>query len=260
MVYELSISKKQIEYIKAGISHFCANPNCIDIQRFDFVRINNINSKIVAEIIHAECFTCPIDLVNHKIFQDSISCNGVKNDIADEIYNLFTAHKEVCAFWLNRVYNDNKPLEIALYVITELLYWSILFFRNIPLTKKIFAWKLEKDTEKRLLFEINKVEKLLLVLKGKYDFEKCLNQFSLIHKDSACNSLKALSLIDLGKNYPLNVDSIINDTRMSLITEIENQIREIINDYQNKRFVSIREIGYKIHNIPEMIRNMHDWR
>ncbi|MGN1412019.1 MAG: hypothetical protein ACI4WH_05895 [Oscillospiraceae bacterium] len=39
-----------------------------------------------------------------------------------------------------------------------------------------------------------------------------------------------------------------------------NSINQIKICYQNKRYKQIQDIAYDIHNIPEMIRTLNDWR
>ena len=261
MLYNLNVSQKQLCYIKAGVSHFCTTTDCIELQAFDFVRINDTESNIIAKIIYAESFTCAADLLNHRIFQNAISSDYIKKDIADEVYSLFEVNAEICALWLHDKYSDVDQLEeISLYVITELLYWSILFFRNLPLKRKILMWKMEEDVEKRLLLEINKVKALLSVLRGENEFEHCLNYFVSIYRENPLDDPDMRSLLSLGNIYPAKVCSIINDIRYKLIMEIDNHVKEIICAYENKNYLRIQEIGYKAHNIPEMIRSMDDWR
>lgn len=261
MIHNLKISQKQMEYIKAGVSHFCTITDCIGSQPFNYARISDLESNLIAEIINVKHFTCVADIIGHEIFQHTISSDDVKEEITNDIYNLFSVNNKVCALRLRNVYNDaNQREEISLYVITELLFWSILIFNNLPLKKKMFTWKLEKDAEKRFHLERIKTTALLSALKGEQEVKHCINYIASIYKDNPHGDPDILTLLGIWRMYPLDVTSIIDDMRRNLVVELCNQINEITHAHESKKYFAIREIGYEIHNIPEMIRNRNDWR
>ena len=266
MVYDLSIPEKQVEYLRTEKSHFCAAVDEISnkLCTYDFIRINSVEKeqpKIIAQIVFAEQYTCADNLINSRIFQNKISSDEIKENMATEINNLFLQNSKILGIWLYKIYCDDNPKDdIVLFAIIKFLYHSIMFFRHLPLSIKFFKYKLEQDAEKRLLAEIKNIESLLAILLGKEDFENYLTQAKKDYKENLREDIEIPSLFILGEEYSQNTNFIINDIRVKLIAEIESQTKEIIKAYEDRNYTKIRDIGYEIHNIPEMIRNMYDWR
>jgi len=266
MVYDVNISKEQAKYIKTEISHFCATTDTVSIkiQPHDFVCINSKHEsipKIIAWISRIVKYNDADDLINHDIFNYRISSNEAKEIITAEIRNLFTNNNEVYGYSLSKIYSDDNPIsEIALYVATKFLYRSIMFFRHLPLKKKFFKYKMDANIEKRFFEEIDKAKILLSVLKNEIEFDRFLNNVTVEYKTNPPEDPELLSLLDLGITYPPTANFILNNTRMTLIMDTENEINKIIKAYESKNYLKIREIGYDIHNFPTMIRTMNDWR
>jgi len=266
MIYDINISELQAGFLQEEKSYFCATTDiiCEKIQCYDFVRINSQdkeNPKMMARTCDATQFNCADDLINHRIFYDKIRSEEVKETIANEIYKLFASNEKVFGIWLYKMYGEDKPIEeIALYVVTKHLYRSFMAFRYLPLKKKLFKYKIEEDIEKLFLEETDKVKKSLSVLKGEIDYEEYLKSIAEAYKTNPPENPELLSLLDLGFTYPSYTSSIINDIRMEIIEETENRIKEIIMAYESKSYIKIREIGYDIHNHPEMIETMNYWQ
>jgi len=274
MIYDLNISEEQAKYFKEGLCRFCVtvDANAEKMSAFDFVRINSADKEkpgMITQFFCLEKFTDAGRLINHRLFQDKISSDEAKESISEEGNNLFLHHAEVFGVWLcGKVYCDDEPLsELILYVITQLLYRSIMFFRNLPLRKSFFKLRPEDETVERLFCEIENVKELLSILEG----EKTAKNY-ISHALIACNQShydgggtlsyhpEVLSLLDLGNAYISASDFSIDDTQTKLIMEIETQLSAIQSAYESKNYKEIREIGYEIHNVPEMIRTKNDWR
>jgi len=264
MIYDLNISNKQADYIRERKSDFCVTTDEIinKIKINDFVRINSANEKdpkMIAIFYDAECFYCIDDFINSHMYKTRYLKDEIMDTILIDTKNLFLQNHCVYVVTLNKTYSNIGPIgNIPLYVITRFMYYSIMFFRHLPLTKKLFKYKIEKSVEERLFSEIKSIESLIAILSDKNDFKNRLQQIGADYKEKHYDYEEILSLLDLIEVYSIN-DFEINDMRAKLIMEIENQLKEIINAYENKNYLKIRDIGYAIHNVPIMIIEMHDW-
>ena len=283
MICDINISEKQFEYLKLGVSQFFvtanaspdifqsaeqadASTNCFSEPISSFARVNSIDKakpRMIAEVQYVALFLCADSLVNSCFFSLSSCPNPVaRKIITNEIYDLFNDNAEVLALNLISRYCDDSPIEeIGMFAITRLLYHSLLFLRNLPLKKTLFGYKLEKKAQKQFFEHINNVGELLHVLKGKSDFNSYLIRSVPMYSEEIYAYPNISSLLDLSKTYLTGVNCYnLNDLRMKLMAEIEYGIKEMSNAYENKDYSKIQDIGYELHNHPEMIMRMYDWR
>lgn len=287
MIYDISISEKQFENLKSGIYDFCAtvnldrdlfqdagfadaSTNCFNAPKDCFARINSnskSNPRLIAEIGCAAIYTSADDLIRGYLFNGGIYNDpnnivmSIRENLSIEINELFSNNSEVWAGRLIKRYCDDSPIEdIGVFVITEFLYALIMFLRNLPIKKTFFRTKLTCDTENQLFEHIDGITTLLQVLKGEYGYESFLDN-TVPALTERMFRINCTALTELGKTYLTKTNLFnINDVRAKLISEIEYGIVEIKNAFAHREYTKIRDIGYDLHNHPEMIMRMFDWR
>lgn len=162
---------------------------------------------------------------------------------------LVIAQKHTCE--INGVYssiallvyrNDKDLYPIFYYAIAKLMYHSIMYFRHLPI--KLFNRFSQKE---RFEHEKNNIKILLSILSSDYANFGLLDNIWINSDNIECKQLLTLS-----REFPADKWEITN-TRMNLFDIINDRIEKIEKLYKNKKYKEIREIGYEIHNIPEMI-------
>ena len=100
--------------------------------------------------------------------------------------------------------------------------------------------------EDKILFEKNIliIEKTIDFIYGKVSYDEYIKIFP--------DSTKYI------KDY--HNFSEISDFRKNILSEIIENIDNIKLLYSEKKYLKIRDIAYKIHNLPEIIRTENDWR
>lgn len=155
--------------------------------------------------------------------------------VDDEYRNVFTG--------LYERYNSSRDFyPVFYYAITRLMYHSIMFLRHLPV--KRFNRFVENDRIER---EINNINLLLAILKDNKNYSDLLGEIWINNNNTSINHL-----INLAKEY---------ETTNWEITEIRQELFDILTDrlqkieflYKRKKYKKIRDIGYEIHNLPEML-------
>ena len=135
---------------------------------------------------------------------------------------------------------------LSLYAVTVLLYRSIMYLRHLPIKKYLFIY--EAIDKEKLWSELNNAEILLSILKKGRVF---MSDFSEISFD--IDDIDRFALIELGQEY-CDCAWDLSAVRVELISDIEKQLSKVKNAYKYRQYKKIRELGYDIHNFPEMIR------
>ncbi|MCL2052977.1 MAG: hypothetical protein FWG90_00835 [Oscillospiraceae bacterium] len=265
MIYDITISEKQAAYLSAPAD--CNMPSgfvitadeiCAKLNYQDFVRINSVDKEepvMIAKINIAKKYSDINEMTADELFK--LKAADIKSDVIAEAAELFLNCNEIYGVWLEVIYTNEAPIEgILLYVITELIHMSIIYIRNLPLKKHFLKYKLEPQTESLLSRETGNIQDLLMVLKGIESFETYLNRAKIM----PAKPYDTEWLFCLGREYAKYCDIYMNEVRARLIVEIEDKTLEIIKLAGNKNYLQIREIAYDIHNLPEMLRLMKDWR
>ena len=140
-------------------------------------------------------------------------------------------------------YNSSRDFyPVFYYAIARLMYHSIMFLRNLPV--KRFNRFIEKDRIER---EINNIHLLSSILKDNKNYSDLLDQIWIDD-----NNISIIPLINLAKEYE-TTNWEITETRQELFEILTNRLQKIELLYKRKKYKEIREIGYEIHNLPEML-------
>lgn len=233
----------------------------IDEKQFEFA-FNRGRSII---LIKRECSYEKIEpgsLV--QIHCDSKTLIGVVLNLYDDFEEIKPSQREFCYPQITNHDND-MLLEIILYKTeniettalvpaTLLLYRNIQWLRHLQLNKRWFKYIPAKNTKENFTDKIQTIEHTIAYLRGDIDVETLFE--TLTHDQD--DTYHFNDIIELLRFY--SVLPRLNEFRNERLSEIEKTINEIKKMYSERKYLAIRQAAYDIHNVPEFIRTLNDYR
>ncbi|MBE6901305.1 MAG: hypothetical protein E7478_02415 [Ruminococcaceae bacterium] len=183
--------------------------------------------------------------------------NSVKDIQAAEMElcsPLVTNCSDECILIKVAVYQTKDTKVTALIPATLLLYRNIQWLRHLQIKKRSFRHFLAEDTKNKFDIKIRVMEQTIDFLNGDTAIDALFDMLSY-DKDDNYN---LNDIIELFNVYPDSPD--LNSFRKERLDEISVVISQIKELYRNGKYHEIQQAAYDIHNVPEIIRTMIDYR
>jgi len=189
-----------------------------------------------------------------------------------EFYNIYYNFEEIqphqnefCYPKISNPKNDNMWIEIfsyrtessestALVPATLLLYHNIQWLRHLQLKKRLFKFIPTKKTKDNFNNKLETIDQTIEYLKGNIDVEILCKTLSNENDDTYNHN----DIIEFLRFY--SILPRLNEFREERLTEISMAINGIKKLYSERKYLALRQIAYDIHNVPEFIRTMNDYR
>lgn len=255
MIYNIFTDKQQFQHIKNRNS-------CIVLINYD---TNSIINNITLGEIHCDNHILISDIYTTDIIsnldelKNNHSFNLIKTDEVKSFYEdkakflLKNNNKIICVRVWVYLLGDNSNL--TLIPTTLILYWNIQCLRHLPIEKRFFKYSITDDTKFEYYEIVKTIKNTIEFLKGNLDYSKYFELLKIVKQKYSFEWNDNLELLERYHKV-----SNLNDFRLKHLNEIENSINQIEICYQNKKYKQIQNIAYNIHNVPEMIRTLNDWR
>lgn len=247
MIYAITIDNHQFEYIKSVTSNILVPNECTIGKKdeIEYMEIYNNSNIIVAKKYYSKTFS------GFNAFTDDYSFkNGIKDSIKPFYMDLAKSLlDEFGKFTLINVnpyllgYSDN----LALVPLTLILYENIQYLRHLPIKKVFFKSYLDDSTITGYYDSITSIKLTIQYLIGVLKYQEYIHKLPDVQEYD-----------ELLEKYH-NVNSLDN-FQLEHLKEIEDAMNRVESLYKDKKYKQIQSIAYDIHNIPEMIRTLNDWR
>ncbi len=165
--------------------------------------------------------------------------------VIGQVISIYTNGKSIKMIHKNHhFYNSNKhKYPVFYFAITNLMFYSLLYVRNLPL--KHFNRFYEQE---RFELELKNINLLFRILKNNENYLKELENYWVDPQN-----IYLFPLIKLAKEFE-SPNWEITDIRKQLFDILTDRLAKINDLYKKKKFKKIRDVGYEIHNVPEMLR------
>lgn len=234
----------------------------IDYEQFEF--ISNRGTSIISLVKDSDYekiepgmliqIVCNSDTLIAEVYKKYVDFEEIQSQIT-----------EFCLPEIIKNTNDNIWLKIfvyrtecsettALVPATLLLYRNIQWLRHLQLKRRLFKYIPAEKTRTVFNNKIEAIEQTIAYLKGDIDIDVLCELLSN-DKDDTYNYNQIIEFLRFYSAIPK-----LNDFRRERLAEINNAINDIKRQYSEKNYLAIRQTAYDIHNVPEIIRTINDYR
>ncbi len=212
---------------------------------------DNISDFIIAYIYQSKSFSDYEEVINDTIFKTRID-DEMKDNLSETAKNMLAAGENIYALWLY-TYDIPKESGPALVPATLIMYHCIQLIRHLHIKRKLFRDTVSEETEKEFFNAVSILEKTVALIKCEFFKDEYITFMKAVGADS-----EYAPLTDLLNEFPELSEP--NEFRKNLLGEISDTILRIKKTFEAKDYKTVRKLAYDIHNLPEMIRTMNDWR
>lgn len=143
------------------------------------------------------------------------------------------------------VYRSDIDLyPIFYYAVGRIMYHSLMYLRHLPLGR--FNRFIDRD---RFNFELVNIKTALALFNNAKNISELVNSIWVNPNNPEC-----IGLAKLIKEFPSEKWE-ITETRAKLSSILIDRLNKIESLYKKKKYKDIKEIGYELHNVPEMMCN-----
>jgi len=233
----------------------------IDYKQFEFIRNRGTSIISITDCIYDKFVPCSLiqiisnnDTVIAEVYKKYDDFEEVQSHQKD-LYSPEIINHTNDNIWLKIfVYGTDCSETTALVPATLLLYRNIQWLRHLQLKKRFLKYIPTENTRNNFNNKIEIIEKTIAYLNGNIDVEMLCEILSY-DKEDIYNFSDIIELLHI---YPILPK--LNNFRIEKLNEINNTINVIKQLYLEKKYLSIREAAYDIHNVPEFIRTLDDYR
>ncbi len=212
---------------------------------------DDISGFMIAYIYQSKSFSDHVELINDTIFKTRVD-DEMKEAYSETAKNMLAAGGSIYALWLY-TYDIPQASGPALVPATLIMYNCIQFIRHLHIKRKLFKETVSEETEKSFFNAVSILEKTVALIRCEFSKDEYIAFMKTVGSDS-----EYAPLTDLLNEFPeLNEP---NEFRKNLLCEISDTAIRIKKTFEAKDYKTVRKLAYDIHNLPEMIRTMNDWR
>ncbi len=237
-MYSINVDDKQFEFIHSrGVSIIPFSKDCKTLEPGEFIQIVCGKRTLIAEF-----------------YKDYKSFEEIPEQKKECCFSPKTAQSNE-NIWLNIfAYNTENSESTAIVPATLLLYRNIQWLRHLELKKYLFIYTPTADTKSKFNMKIEVIEQTISFLNGSITVDTLCEKLS----EDTDDSYNFKEIIELLHVYPTPPK--LNDFRKERLAEISDTLNKIKQLYSKRKYQEIRQAAYDIHNVPEIIRTMNDYR
>lgn len=208
------------------------------------------NELLIAYVYKKEFFPDISLLTKSRLFQTHID-DGLRERYSCLAAKILSDGK-IAALWLC-TYPMPPQSGVPLVPVTLAMYSAVQFMRHLRFKKTIFGCKVSGETARGFSLSIEVIDKSASFLYGNIS----ANEYAGFLRENGVQNGYA-ALCDILAEFPEAPK--LNGFRKNILAEITAAVGKISEAFLQKDYKSVREIAYGIHNLPEIIRTMNDYR
>lgn len=205
---------------------------------------------MIAYICQSKALSDYGELITDTLFKTRIT-DEMKGVCSETAKKILETDGIIYALWLY-VYDMPQESEPSLVPATLIMYSYIQFIRHMHIKRKFFSNTISAETEQGFFNAVSILEKTAALIKCELSTDEYL-----IFMENA-DTDKVYSLTELLNELPEITEP--NNFRKNILDEISKTVVRIKDAFRKKEYKTVRKLAYDIHNLPETLRTMDDWR